>query len=79
MIIPGTMILIILSLSFIRDVNPIKHGLVSYTDGSKMEGGTASAYVVYNNETQEREFRIRLHILNSVYQAKLCANRSVVK
>ncbi|GBL78314.1 hypothetical protein AVEN_42847-1 [Araneus ventricosus] len=48
-------------------------GLNIYTDGSKMEGNTGSAFVALQDNTQLHEWMAKLQPENSVFQAKLLA------
>lgn len=44
-----------------------------YTDGSLMDQGTASAFTVYYENRFIHDYSVRLHQLNSIYQAELYA------
>lgn len=53
--------------------------LIIYTDGSKMELGVGAAFAVYLHNEIIFEKKIRLHSLNSVYQAELIAILHAIK
>lgn len=55
------------------------YNLKLYTDGSVMEGGSASAFTVTLNESFIHDHAVRLHYSNSIYQAELFAILEAVK
>lgn len=65
-------------ISSVREVNPVMHGLVTYTDGSKMESGTSAAFAVYLHGANIFDYKIKLHKLNSIFQAELTAIKYAV-
>lgn len=55
-----------------------KNTPIIYTDGSKMSNGVGAAYTVYYENSFIHDFKINLHIKNSIYQAELLAIKHAV-
>lgn len=55
------------------DREPVSPNPIIYTDGSKMDSGTAIGFTVYHGEEFIYDYSARLHKLNSIFQAELTA------
>lgn len=63
----------------VHNITMISNRLYIYTDGSKMESGTAVAFTVNLDNTYIHDHSIRLRKNNSIYQAELIAIRCAVE